>query len=159
MSIEPGKIPIATHHFLQRYLLAFATQAEVQHHIRTQAIEEEAQRLPEILRIWSELQPRVAGLVQAEAALANSMQLGEIPDQYRNELETVAADPLFQKTFSNLPTGFAVVEIDKLVAPQRTVNLDYVDRITAKLPKSPTLQQLLEFCVSHKREKNLAQNP
>lgn len=158
MSSESTKIPVATHHFLQRYLLAFATQAEVQHHLRTQAVEEESQRLPDILLAWNELQPKVANLLQNETGLADSMQVNEIPEEYRKELEAIAAEPLFQKTFSNLPTGFALVEIDKLVAPQRTVNLDYVDRLTTKLPKTPTLRQLLDFCVSHKRQMDAIQH-
>jgi hypothetical protein len=133
-------------------LSAFATQAEVLQHIRTQAIDEEAQRLPAILGAWEHLQPRVVDLLQTEAGTADSMLVEEIPEEHKSVLEDFASDPLFRKTFANLPTAFGLVEIDKLVAPQRTVNLDYVDRLVALLPKSPSMTELLGICLSPKRK-------
>jgi len=136
MNVELPKIPVATHYFRQRYLFAFATQAEVLHHLRTQALEEESDRLPEIIRAWSSLQPRVDDLVQRESGLADTIRAAPLPDEYRPRLEAFASDPLFRKTFSTLPISFGLVEIDKLVAPQRTVNLDYVDRLLASYPRA-----------------------
>ena len=51
---------------------------------------------------------------------------------------------LFRKTFSILPVSFGLVEVDKLVAPQRTVNLDYVRQLVKRYPKSPSLDELLD---------------
>ncbi len=45
-----------------------------------------------------------------------------------------------------------MVEIDRLIAPQRTVNSNYVAKLAASLPAEPTLQDLLELCVSPKRK-------
>jgi hypothetical protein len=146
----PG-IPIATHSFRQLYLFAFATQAQVLHHVRTQALEEESERRPEIMSAWERLQPRVTELVRREAGVAETIRLSPISKQYQSQLEASASDPLFRKTFSLLPISFAFAEIDKLIAPQRVVNLDYVDRLLASYPKSPAIEDLLAICVSPKR--------
>ncbi len=145
------EIPVATHSFRQRYLYAFATQAEVLHHVRTQALEVDAQRLPEILGMWEALQPRIDALVEQECGLPETIRVGAVSEQYRPKLENFASDPLFQKTFSQMPVNFAVIEIDKLIAPQRAVNLDFVDRLLASYPSSPTAEELLNICVSPKR--------
>src|SRR6266581_6529210 len=142
------EIPVATHSFRQRYLFAFATQGEVLNHIRTQALHEEVVRLPEILSSWSHLQPKVAELIQREVGTAESIQVLDLPPEAQPKLASFAADPLFQKTFSQLPISFAIVDIDKLVAAQRTVNVDYVERLKSSYPRSLSLDELLDICVS-----------
>ncbi len=150
-NIELPHIPVATHSFQQRYLFAFAPQAEVLHHIRTQALEEEADRTQEIMMKWERLRPAVEDLIQGESGSAETIRLQQIPEGYRPKLETFASDPLFRKTFSGLPVSFKIVEIDKLVAPQRAVNLDYVNRLIESYPESPSIDDLLDICVSPKR--------
>jgi hypothetical protein len=44
------------------------------------------------------------------------------------------------------------VEIDKLVAPQRTVNLEYVERLIERYPATPTMKDLFDVCISLKRD-------
>jgi hypothetical protein len=146
------KIPIATHFFRQRYLYAFATQAEVIHHVRTQAIAEEARRLPEIFAGWEMLQPRVAALMEQENGIADAVALEPIPSEHHPIIDALTRNKLFQKTFFHIPTGFALVEIDKLVAPQRTVNLGYVERLLKKYPSAPTIIDLFDICISMKRD-------
>jgi hypothetical protein len=133
-------------------LYAFATQAEILNHIRTQSVDEEVRRIPEILAGWDILQARIASLIIDEQGVANQVVLRPIPEEYRQVLNEITSDTLFQKTFLNVPTGFALVDIDTLVAPQRTVNLEYVDRLIKKYPATPTLMDLFEICLSLKRQ-------
>src|SRR5438093_7715371 len=121
------EIPLATHSFRQKYLYAFATQGEVLNHVRTQALREESEGLPQILGAWEEQQAVVIRLAVQEAGIAETIRVEQIPAAYNTQLKAFADDDLFRKTFSHLPTTFALVEADKLVAAQRTVNLDYVD--------------------------------
>jgi len=151
-------VQIGTHFFRQQYLFAFATQAEVLQYVRTQTISEEVARLPEIFRAWLSVQPRVAEVTQREAGIADGIRVTEIPAEHQAKLESFGADNLFRKSFSVLPVHFGLVEIDKLVAAQRTVNLDYVASLTAKFPKNPTLDQLLDICASPKREMEAIQH-
>lgn len=151
-SAEPlSQIPLSTHHFPQRYLYAFATQGEVINHVRTQAVGEESHRLSEFLLGWELLQPRVTALMEKEIGRANIHSLQPIPEEYRSLLDALTGDMLFQKSFLHVPTGFALVNIDDLVAPQRTVNLDYVDRLVKRFPPVPTFTDLFNICLSSKR--------
>lgn len=144
-------IGFGTHSYRETYLYGFATQAEVVHHIRTQAVPEEAARLPEIMKRWVDLRPTIAALEATQASLAESIAIQEMPPTMREQLASIESDPLFSKTFSMLATSFAMVEIDKLIAPQRTINRDYADRLRAKYPASPTLDDLVEICLATRR--------
>jgi hypothetical protein len=129
-------IEIGTHFLQQRYLYAFATQSEVTNYIRTQAIPDESARLDKFLRRWSELQIRVQQLVQTEAGIADTITISELPPDHEAQVERYTTDKLFKRTFSGLPIVIGIVEIDKLVAAQRTVNVEYVDRLKSSFPKS-----------------------
>src|SRR5437764_1043012 len=91
--------------------------------------------------------PRVAGrphphvsalahmqeLLGKEARIADQVMIQDPPASALARLEQIQADPLFQASFSDMPTSFKVVEIDKIVAPQRDVNLDYVSSLAERL--------------------------
>ena len=98
-------IEVGTHFLQQRYLYAFATQSEVTHYIRTQAISEESARLNEFLRRWSELQPRVQQLIQTEAGIADTIALSELPSGHHEQVGRYTADKLFTRTFSGLQSS------------------------------------------------------
>jgi hypothetical protein len=148
---EQVRVPLATHSFLQRYLYAFASHAEVRHHVRTQCVEEEVRKLPQILDAWMAQQPKVAALVANEAGVAEQVDVQPLPASCDARLNAIRGDALFSRTFSNHQTSFALVDADKLVAAQRTVNFEYVDRLRANYPKTPTLEDLIEICLAPAR--------
>ena len=145
-------VPVGTNSFPQRYLFAFATQGELFHHIRTQALKEEVDRYPEILSKWQVQQPIVQALQQFEAGLADQSLLENLPSELLPRLEEIAGDALIQKSFVSVPFSFALVEIDKLVAPQRSVNLEYVTRLEKEFAEKVSLANLVEICLSPRRE-------
>src|SRR6266542_2006000 len=144
-------VQVGTHFLQQRYLYAFATQSEVTHYIRTQAIPDERARLNEFLRKWAELQPRVQDLIDSEAGIADTVSVSELLRGHEAQVERYTEDELFKRTFSGLPIVIGMVEIDKLVAAQRTVNLEYVHRLKSSFPKSLGISELLEICVAPTR--------
>ena len=149
---ELPKVELGTHSFNQRYLYAFATQAEIVQYLRTQALGVEESEQAQILQSWEKLQPRVQALLQNEIGVAEAIGISDIPPEHQKVIEQFASDRLFQKSFSMLPTGFALVEIDKLVAAQRTVNQDYVQKLLESVPPNPQLGDLLTICVSPTRQ-------
>jgi len=145
-------IALGTHFFNQRYLYAVATQGEVTQHIRTQTAVEESERLPEILAAWQTLQPSVQQLVQAEAGLADTQAPEAIGNEHASVLQAIRENELFQKSFSMLPHTFGIVDIDKLVAAQRSVNLDYVDRLRKQYEGKTSVAALIDICLSPTRD-------
>ena len=145
VSTQGTDIPVGTHFFRQSYLYAFAPQATIINHVRTQALRDEVERLPSILDSWRSLQARVKELAKAEAGFPDTIAADPLPNEYKGTLDSFAADELFKKTFQQLPISFALVEIDRLVAAQRAVNLNYVERLIERYPEHPTLERLLNI--------------
>ncbi len=150
-TVKPD-ITVGTHFFNQRYLYAFATQGEVQQHVRTLTLEVEITRLPEILSQWQAQQTAVRQLIQTEVRLADTIQLEPLPAQHASTLQDIAEDALFKKSFSMLPISFALVEVDKLVASQRAVNLDYVEQLKQSYKNRTDLEDLIDICLSPTRD-------
>jgi len=152
-SPEVPSIPLGTHFHKEKYLYAFATRHEVFVHIRTQSAEDESSRLSPILDSWESLQPRVHALTESERGLAEAIQVREVPSEYNEIVREYTENPVFKRTFTGMPVRIAMVEIDKLVAPQRGVNLDYVETIVQSLPKQPSLTDILKLCIGPSQSK------
>lgn len=133
------------------FLFAFATQAEVLRHLRSETALEERARVAEILDTWSARQARVTTLTEREAGVADRIHTEPLPPEHREHLERIATHPLFQKTFQDHSVTFELVEVDKLIAPQRTVNHSYAQSVAAALSVPPTLDQLIALCLEPAR--------
>jgi amyloid precursor-like protein len=147
-SVTTSPIPVGTHFIAQSYLYAFAPRHEIQNYIRTQARDDERKRMNDILRDWEKVQPRIQTLGSTEATVAQTIGIQDIPSEHRGKIEAIQNDPLFSKTFAGHQISFHLVEIDKVVAAQRTVNLRYVEKLTARLGKKPTMSELVDFFLS-----------
>jgi len=145
-------ISLGTSSYEQRYLYAFATQGEIVNHLRTQALEEESVRMQEVLQSWQALQSRVQELMKNEAGAADLTVVENIPKEHNEFIKEIESDSLFKKTFSLLPTNFGVIEIDRITAAQRTVNLAYVNHLIEQFRKKRAFSDLLDICVSLERE-------
>jgi hypothetical protein len=144
-------ISVGTSSVTQKYLFAFATQLEVRQYFRTQAIPSEGKNVQAIVQSWSDIQPKVQALTIAEAGLADTMSVESLPQDSVAELTAMVDNELVRKSFS-LPFGVAMVEIDKLVAGQRTVSLDFVKKLKEGLPEKPELSDMAKLCLSSERE-------
>src|SRR5260221_987734 len=61
-------------------------------------------------------------------------------------LKEARTSSAFINTFSNFPFSFEEVEIDKLVASQRSVHLQYVEKVTERFKKEGN--DLIKFCIA-----------
>ena len=148
-SLGPPVVAVGTSFFRQKYLFAFASQPEIREYLRTQAASEEAARLTTILDAWAAAQPIVRELLTTENGLAEKISIENMPEDYRPRIERLLDDDLLRKTFS-LQWSVQLIEIDKLVAAQRTVNLEHVDRLEKSFPKKLTTDALIDICLSPK---------
>ncbi len=57
-------------------------------------------------------------------------------------VDRVVSDSAFQATFSNVPTDFALVELDSLVVFQKFINLGFVQALKATMSASPDVAEV-----------------
>jgi hypothetical protein len=143
-------VALSTSFFRQRYLFAFASQPEVRQYLRTQLVRDEAARTPEILQAWADAQPKIQQLMSAEANLAEQIRSAAISPPLSDQIDAMLNNDLVRNAFQ-LQTSVAEIEIDKLIAAQRTVNLEYVDKLLADLPDPLTEDAVARLCLSSER--------
>ncbi len=137
---------ISPNYYRYRYLLGAMQHNELSHTVRLLCVSEEVTRLREILASWRTASNRMLQLREREPGEPDKVGIAAMPTSTHERLQEISGERLFQASFSALPPTFGVVEIDRLVAPQRDVNLDYVDEIRQRVPGN-TVEELLEFCV------------
>jgi len=129
-----------------RYLLGAMPQIQVTLALRTQVVPDEVGRLPELVDRWRQAARRMQELVATEAETAEQVCVDDPPADLIPRLRELEGDPLFKASFSAVPTTIKIVEIDRLIAPQREVNLEYVDVLKDRV-QGRTLSDLIEFCL------------
>lgn len=129
-------------------LYGASAKAEVVNYVRTECIPEEEASLPSILSDWSQARSHFQDLEQKETEIAETIDSKEIPSEFTAEIKAIERSVLFKETFSLLPYDFKLVEIDRLVAGQRAVNLDYVDLLMKRIPVNPSLSDLIRICLA-----------
>jgi len=144
---ETPTVAVGTSVFQQKYLVAFASQPEVRQYLRTQAAQEETERLPQIMELWEKAQPKVQALMNSEAGIADKISIEEVPADQQEKLTQLLDNDLLRKSFQH-QWSVGIVEIDKLIAGQRAVNLDHVAKIVASFPQKLTLDDTIQICLS-----------
>jgi hypothetical protein len=87
---------------------------------------------------WRAANDHIAELEREEAVLADNPQLTALPASLAPLGQEVLADPIFQQTYSFVPTDIQLVELDRLVVFQKIINLEYVKQLRAALSEHPT---------------------
>jgi hypothetical protein len=118
------------------------TQGELNNYLDIVSADSE-DRKQEIKRSWPVAADAFQNLVASEAGLPESVATSALPPEMDDYLRNVRKNPAFAKTFANYPISFEYVEIDKLVAGQRTVHLDWV----GELIKKGRPDNIAEFCL------------
>jgi hypothetical protein len=133
-------------YYRYRYLMGAMQQAMMIATVRQACIKEDVHRMPEITTAWRAASMRMVELAAQEEGIADQIEIADLPKDVQARAAQIGADPLFQASFSSVPFAIKVVEIDKLVAPQREVNLDYAESLHASIP-GKEINDILEFCV------------
>lgn len=102
---------------------------------------------PEVLTpAWKAAQAALRKLRRREAEWADFPELRPIPRKLKPLVARVKANPFFRRAFGVLPVAFAVVELDRLVVRQKTINLAQIDRLKRQVGSSPSAEEVFRFC-------------
>jgi len=127
------------------YLYAAMTQPDVNGLVRTFCSDDEITNLPTTITSWQEARASLERIQGQEAGFANN--IGSFPIEQNEKLVALQNNPLFQRTFSNMPSSVGLVDIDTLVATQRHVYLNYVNEVEQQIPDTPSIDDLIDFCL------------
>jgi hypothetical protein len=141
-------------YYRYRYLMGAMQQAMMIATVRQARIKEDVHRMPEITTAWRAASMKMVELTAQEEGIADQVEITDLPEDVQARAVEIGADPLFQASFSSVPFAIKVVEIDKLVAPQREVNLDYAKSLHTSIP-GKEINDILEFCVGPRKAPEL----
>lgn len=96
---------------------------------------------------WRAASARFSELQQAEAGWADSPPVEALAKSLEPLVRQVAADPVFRRSFSAVPGEVGMVELDRLVASQKTVNRSHVVRLKDKLGPAPGAEDVFRVCL------------
>jgi uncharacterized protein (DUF849 family) len=142
MGATPAAAPVHVRRLL--YMFGAVTQIELNNFLDLTSIDTE-DRKREIKAAWPAAAEVFQRLRQDEAGAPDRIEARPLGAEHNARLAALRADPVFVNTFSNYPYSFEEVEIDSLVACQRTVHLDHVTHITARYRLDTT--DLIDFCL------------
>jgi len=125
------------------------TQIELNGFLEANSIDSDEQK-HEIKTRWLEAAECFRDVVNTEAGLPDTVQSRSLPGEAAVFVHDLQRNPAFSRTFSNFPLSFEEIEIDKIVASQRTVHLDYVEQLRANHTGSP--HDILESCLHPGRD-------
>lgn len=85
-------------------------------------------------------------LEKSESGIALQGSHRDLDPEYRALAERLRSDGAFQRTFDILPTSFGMVELDQLIVSQRSVTLDHIESIQARVGRRPPPEALFAEC-------------
>lgn len=129
------------------YLFGAVSHPELISFLRTQCVFDNDAEIDAVIKDWRIAAEKFQAISHGSSDLPESIRIENLPNQYSSKLKGITDDALFRNSFSIYPYSIQLVEIEKLVAPQRYVNLDYVKKLEALMPDSPDLDFLIDFCL------------
>lgn len=96
---------------------------------------------------WRQANDHYHELEQREYGIADHVECRDLDPNLEPLAAAVEADPCFRFTFDTLPTEFGMVELDRLVVFQKSVTLDFLQTIQARIGPNPTPQSLFNVCL------------
>jgi hypothetical protein len=96
---------------------------------------------------WRPAAARFCDLQKAEAGWADGAAVGPLPKTLEPLVRRVAADPVFRRSFTAVPGEVGLVELDRLVVSQKTVNLSHGARVREQLGPTPSLDDVFRVCL------------
>jgi len=143
MGTETGFAPLGNVRRLL-YMYGTVTQIELKNFLEFNSVDSDLKK-SEIKASWAAAARHFDELRRTESGVPDAIATRPLPEENAHRAETLRHDPLFVRTFSDYPYSFEEVEVDKLVACQRAVHLDYISHLTSEYERRG--RDLLDYCV------------
>jgi hypothetical protein len=115
--------------------------------IAQQAAEGSPSDIGALMDQWRAASDQIATLTTTEANAADGADLTPLPADLQELRADYLADPMIMRSFAFLPTDIWMVDLDKVIVFQKTVNLRYARQIGTGLRKHMSASDLMRFCL------------
>lgn len=94
---------------------------------------------------WRDARAVALRIVDDEAGSADSIDVQAVSEEMKPLAEKVLRQPSMHRLMSLVPRSWCMVEIDRLVVFQDSINLRHVDQLRASLPSVPSAQDVVDL--------------
>jgi hypothetical protein len=94
---------------------------------------------------WREARAVACRIIEDEAGSADGIDVRELSEEMKPLAEHVLRRPSMHRFISLVPRRWCMVEIDRLVVFQDSINLRHVDQLKASLPSVPSAQDVIDL--------------
>jgi hypothetical protein len=115
--------------------------------LKTRAIDGESLDESVAAEEWRRAHDHYRALQVKEAGAADNPALGDLPDGIAAQADSVLQSPEIRRGYALLPFRWAMVEIERLIAFQRLIDLHFVEALQRSVSKQPTDEQLLTLAL------------
>lgn len=146
--MDAGEIPTDEYVVLVGYpTIADFFQFHKKHALSGPIIDEGA-----LAQEWRRGNQRLRELESIEAGWADNPELVSLPPRMEPMAEAALQDPVARRCYSLVPSRWCMVELDKLVVYQLSVNLSLVKAMKAQMPPHLTDEALMRLALGSGRE-------
>lgn len=100
---------------------------------------------PALVAEWREARAVALNIMKEEAGIADSISVRELSQEMKPLAEQVLQQPSMHRMISLVPRRWCMVEIDRLVVFQESINLHHVEQIKASLASTPSAQDIIDL--------------
>jgi len=129
------------------YLYAHTRLTDFLDHMTREPVDGRALDRDRLTADWHAANARFQSLQQTEVGWADQATVGSIPKSLEAMVRRVASDAIFLRSFSAVPGQIGMVELDRLVVSQKTINLTHVDRLKGQIGPSPDRDTIFRVCL------------
>jgi hypothetical protein len=146
--MEPGDGAGTNEARRELWISAFAGRTELESYLRAFGADDRPELIDEALERWDEQRKRLDELVAREAGSPIVLSIEPVPDEYVPLLDAYATEDAFKQAFPDAEWEYGLVELDGLVPLRKHVNLEYADQLVTSYGAPPTLEALIQICLS-----------
>ena len=133
------------------FLLGRPPMAEDLGYLTTQVVTPERVNAREVADAWRAANDIVNALQTEEAGWANEPPLGELPAELLPARDRLMSDERFRRSMDVVPVDVKMVPLDRLVVPQKSVNLGSVERLSRQFSARRDPQSIFDLCLPIER--------
>lgn len=129
------------------YLIGHVSFQDCLSYLSTELIDGRSLDQKRLADEWRAAHDYLGQLRQTEAGCADNAGFEPLPPELQLLAMEVLADPIYQRAFTTVPVEIGLVELDRLVIFQNSINLAHVRRLKEAWGPTPSPEQVVRHCL------------